>query len=78
MRFTKPIVGDKYDHPTGQFEVDWVYGCGDGATCVGLCGDRMTWTGTVGQMECEGFKRHNREIYVNDQAQKGEKRNEDA
>ena len=27
----------------------------DGETCVGLCGDGMTWTGTLEQLVEEGF-----------------------
>ena len=56
-----PVVGDRYDHATGVYEVDWVCGCGDydGETCVGLRGDAMTWTGAVSQLMDAGFERHN-------------------
>jgi len=58
-----PIVGDRYDHAFGVFEVAWVCGCGDGddgETCVGLRGDAWTWTGVVSQLREAGFERHNR------------------
>jgi hypothetical protein len=53
-----PVVGDLYKHSTGVYKVDWVCGCGsyeDANTCVGLCGDGMTWSGSVKQMIEEGF-----------------------
>lgn len=53
-----PVVGDSYKHSTGVYTVDWVCGCGsheDAETCVGLCGDGMTWTGTLEQLVEEGF-----------------------
>jgi len=55
-----PVVGDRYEHAFGVFEVDWVCGCGDyddGETCVGLLGENMTWTGTVSQLKSAGFER---------------------
>ena len=64
-RMVVPAVGDMYAHPTGQYEVDWVCGCGDyddGETCIGLCGESMTWTGTVAELAASGFVRHNGEI----------------
>jgi len=55
-------VGDRYEHATGVYEVDWVCGCGDyddGETCVGLSGGNLTWTGTVSQLREAGFVRYN-------------------
>ena len=60
------VVGDRYDHATGSYQVDWVCGCGDyddGETCVGLRGDggAMTWAGTVSQLRDAGFHKHSAE-----------------
>ena len=53
-----PAIGDRYDHATGLYEVDWVCGFGDGEACVGLRGDAMTWTGEISQLSDAGFQRH--------------------
>jgi len=51
-----PAIGDRYDHATGEYEVDWVCGCDeDGDTCIGLLGGAMTWTGNVSDLFTEGF-----------------------
>lgn len=50
-----PAIGDMYDHATGVYTVDWV--CCE--TCIGLCGDAMTWTGSVHDLPEAGFSRHN-------------------
>ena len=57
-----PAVGDRYSHPSGEYEVDWICVFGDhdgGEICIGLCGKGLTWTGLLEQLKCEGFKKLN-------------------
>jgi hypothetical protein len=61
IRSIVPDVGDRYDHATGVYAVDWVCGCdcdADGETRIGLCSQSMTWTGTVADLETAGFTMH--------------------
>ena len=46
-----PAVGDKYEHPSGTYAVEWV--CDE--TSIGLSCESMTWTGSVAEMEDAGF-----------------------
>lgn len=54
-----PEEGDKYEHPTGTYEVDWVCDWGspqDECVVIGLRGESLTWTGTVREL-AKQFKR---------------------
>jgi hypothetical protein len=53
-----PKEGDKYEHETGVYVVDWVCDDGDGDVIVGLRGEAWTYTGRLSTLERDdGFRR---------------------